>query len=343
MRRINISKTQDILKSNQTLKESDRLFTTMQGLGMSIKNMSKMKELGMSESTIKRKRRQLRTEGYLSRKKGSGRNRLIDEEKSYFILDLMKKNAFLSAPKIVKQLVDNYKDFNISATTVQRFLNEQGFKWKEPIVRVKNELLQRNQRLAFCNKNIDRDWSSVVFTDESSFYLHSPGISRWVPKGESNIIVKEKYSKKVHVWGAYWSKGEICLENFEGNMDSQKYVSILENNINKIKEMLPKEWRLQWGNDSEHKSNASLKFYIKNKIKLIDCPPYSPDLNPIENSWGNIKRYLGARTYKDIKSLKEDILDQWNKFNDSYWMYLTESMSRIVDTWILRNGGLTGY
>ena len=184
----NNSKTQDILKSNQTLKESDRLFTTMQGLGMSIKNMSKMKELGMSESTIKRKRRQLRTEGYLSRKEGSGRNRLIDEEKSYFILDLMKKNAFLSAPKIVKQLVDNYKDFNISAITVQRFLNEQGFKWKEPIVRVKNELLQRNQRLAFCNKNIDRDWSSVVFTDESSFYLHSPGISRWVPKGESNII-----------------------------------------------------------------------------------------------------------------------------------------------------------
>ena len=192
----NNSKTQDILKSNQTLKESDRLFTTMQGLGMSIKNMSKMKELGMSESTIKRKRRQLRTEGYLSRKEGSGRNRLIDEEKSYFILDLMKKNAFLSAPKIVKQLVDNYKDFNISATTVQRFLNEQGFKWKEPIARVKNKLLQRNQRLAFCNKNIDRDWSSVVFTDESSFYLHIPGISRWVPKGESNIIVKENTKKK---------------------------------------------------------------------------------------------------------------------------------------------------
>ena len=37
-----------------------------------------MKELGMSESTIKR--RQLTTDGYLSRKKVSGRNRLTDEE-----------------------------------------------------------------------------------------------------------------------------------------------------------------------------------------------------------------------------------------------------------------------
>ena len=63
-------------------------------------------------------------------------------------------------------------------------------------------MLQRNQRLAFCNKNIDRDWSSVVFTDESSFYLHSPGTSRWVPKGESNIVVKEKYSKKSACMGS---------------------------------------------------------------------------------------------------------------------------------------------
>ena len=53
--------------------------------------MMKMNELGMSESTIKRKRKQLRTDGYLSRKEGSGRNRSIDEENSKFRLNLIKK------------------------------------------------------------------------------------------------------------------------------------------------------------------------------------------------------------------------------------------------------------
>ena len=36
-------------------------------------------------------------------------------------------------------------------------------------------------------------------------------------------------------------------------------------------------------------------------------------LSRLKSYWkcvGNIKRYLGARTYKDIKSLKEDIPDQ---------------------------------
>ena len=49
--------------------------------------------------------------------------------------------------------------------------------------------------------------------------------------------------------------------------------------------ILPKGWILQWDNDSKHKSNDSLYFYIKNKIKLMKWPAYCPDLNPIENIW----------------------------------------------------------
>ena len=32
---------------------------------------------------------------------------------------------------------------------------------------------------------------------------------------------------------------------------------------------------------------------------------YSLDLNPIENIWGNIKHYLGSRTFSSISSLKK--------------------------------------
>ena len=42
---------------------------------------------------------------------------------------------------------------------------------------------------------------------------------------------------------------------------------------------------------------------------------------------GNIKRYFGANAYKNIKSLKEDVLDQWNDLDELYWMYQIESIS----------------
>ena len=53
-------------------------------------------------------------------------------------------------------------------------------------------------------------------------------------------------------------------------------------------------------------------------------------LESYENVWGNIKRYLGVRAYKDIESFKEDILDQWNNLDESYWIYLTEL---IIEEW----------
>ena len=56
------------------------------------------------------------------------------------------------------------------------------------------KLFKINLRLTFCKKNKNRDWRNVVFTDEPSFYLQSPGVNRWIPKGENNFDAKEKYS-----------------------------------------------------------------------------------------------------------------------------------------------------
>ena len=43
--------------------------------------------------------------------------------------------------------------------------------------------LFKNLRLTLCKKNKERDWSNIIFTDESSLYLYNPGVSRWAPKG----------------------------------------------------------------------------------------------------------------------------------------------------------------
>ena len=41
-----------------------------------------------------------------------------------------------------------------------------------------------------------------------------------------------------------------------------------------------------------HKNAAAKEFNTKNKIKCIEWPNYSPDLNPIENLWGLMKEKL---------------------------------------------------
>ena len=57
-------------------------------------------------------------------------------------------------------------------------------------------------------------------------------------------------------------------------------------------------------------------------------PAYSPDLNPIENIWGNIKHYLGSRTFSSISSLKKEIKNKWNQIDHEFCRRLIDSVKR---------------
>ena len=92
---------------------------------------------------------------------------------------------------------------------------------------MKNEVEQKAARLQFWKYNKNRNWNNVFFTDESIFYLRSPGINRWVPKNENNYVEKSKYTKKIHVWGAFWSK-EVVKLNFLKEIWIQQSTSIFK-------------------------------------------------------------------------------------------------------------------
>ena len=90
-------------------------------------------------------------------------------------------------------------------------------------------------------------------------------------------------------------------------MDSIKYIDILKQSKVEIDELHPDGFLLLCDNDSKHRSGLSLDYYIMNNIRLIEWPAYSPDLNPIENVWANIKYKLGGQVYSKMEELKKDI------------------------------------
>ena len=59
------------------------------------------------------------------------------------------------------------------------------------------------------------------------------------------------------------------------------------------------DWILQFDNDPKHKSKFAMEFIKKKKIKILDWPPYSPDLSPIENIWGIMSNVIKQ---KDINN-----------------------------------------
>ena len=64
-------------------------------------------------------------------------------------------------------------------------------------------------------------------------------------------------------------------------------------------------------NASFHRKAELRKIAARYQVRLLFLPPYSPDLNPIEKTWANIKRWLKShmREYDSFEDALEAALD----------------------------------
>ncbi len=84
---------------------------------------------------------------------------------------------------------------------------------------------------------------------------------------------------------------------------------------------------VQHDNDPKHTSKATVGF-LKNRVKVIQWPSMSPDLNPIEHLWGILKRQVEHHSPSSIQSLKEVVLEEWKKIDLAKCRQLVHSMPR---------------
>src|SRR4051794_9768005 len=85
----------------------------------------------------------------------------------------------------------------------------------------------------------------------------------------------------------------------DGRMDAGVYTSILNDYLlPTIKYYKLKKNKLifQQDNDSKHTSNAAHGWFRSKKSDLLEWPPQSPDLNPMEHLWQHLKKQLAEYT-----------------------------------------------
>jgi transposase len=105
----------------------------------------------------------------------------------------------------------------------------------------------------------------------------------------------------VHVWGGISWKGKTSLVIFEGIMDTRGFIQVLESGLVPFVEKNPLTLLMQ-DNDPKHASRVAREWMDVNGITWWKTPPESPDINPIENLWHELKEYIRREVKPHTKS-----------------------------------------
>ena len=88
------------------------------------------------------------------------------------------------------------------------------------------------------------------------------------------------------VWGCIGWNGVGMLVEVQGIMDANQFCFILEKGLVESFEKLgmdEDERIFQQDNDPKHTSKKAQRWLLDNNIRLLDWPPQSPDINPLEH------------------------------------------------------------
>ena len=127
---------------------------------------------------------------------------------------------------------------------------------------------------------------------------------------EKNTLPTLKHgSGSVMLWGCFTSS---CI----GNLQRIGFNQVSGNTVRKchaLCEELGCHLTFQQDSDPKHTSKSTKAWFQKKSWKLIEWPSQSPDLNPTEHLWWDLKKVVVPSKPKNISELMAFAHDEWAK------------------------------
>lgn len=208
-----------------------------------------------------------------------------------------------------------WDEFAIQATksSISRALTSKG--WSKKTARVKARERNLDLRDEYLHSISDFQSYHLVYVDESGCDKRI-GFRRtgWAPLGVAPVQVSKFHrDKRYQILPAYAQDGIVLSRVFQGSTDAfvfEDFIAQLLKHCGKWPE--PKSV-LVMDNASFHHSERIEQMCSEAEVKLVFLPPYSPDLNPIEELFAELKAFIRRNwhSYEDNPDQGFDTFLEW--------------------------------
>lgn len=213
--------------------------------------------------------------------------------------------------EMVRELIGKKFGIEMSVRGVGALLHRMGLSPQRPLVRACQQDPERVRRwkeeeYPALVRRAEETSAKIFFSDEAGMRTDYHSGTTWGALGQTPIVRGSGQRKSLNMISAVSTRGKLHFTFVEGRVNADAFIDYLRKLLHDVKGKII----LVVDGHPSHKAKKVREFVAstKGRLELHFLPPYSPELNPDEWVWNNLKSgHVGKMAVQTVEEMRAGI------------------------------------
>lgn len=251
----------------------------------------------------------------LQAKEGAGRPTKVSAEQMQWIAHTVRNNTpnqlsfefGLWTLRLIGQLIERRFGMKLSLPTLGKIMSQLGFTAQKPLYRAYEQdasLVQRwlDEELPALRARAKATGAQILYADEAGMRSDHHAGTTWAPRGQTPVVAATGQRCSVNMISAVSASGQLQFMLVEGRTTAEVFKQFLQ----QLMHGADRPIILIVDGHPIHKARLVVDYVhsTQGMLELYFLPPYSPQLNPDEQVWKNVKERVAKQSPRDKYELR---------------------------------------